>query len=90
LFLAISALAKAGSNIVVVSTVSESSAHQFRYRLPPLGISARFVESDQVEQAIDEHTKAVFVESISSTDLLVADIKHFAGAAHKCGVPLVV
>ncbi|PMD26582.1 O-acetylhomoserine/O-acetylserine sulfhydrylase [Hyaloscypha hepaticicola] len=90
LFLAITALAQAGSNIVVVSTVSESSAHQFRYRLPALGISARFVESGQVVQAIDEHTKGVFVESISCTDLLVADIKSLAGAAHKAGVPLVV
>ena len=75
---------------MVVSTVSESSAHQFRYRLPALGISARFVESGQVVQAIDEHTKGVFVESISWTDLLVADIKSLAGAAHKAGVPLVV
>jgi cystathionine beta-lyase/cystathionine gamma-synthase len=90
LFLAITALAQAGSNIVVVTPVSESSAHQFRYRLPALGISARFVQSGQVVQAIDEHTKGVFVESISCTDLLVADIKSLAGAAHEAGVPLVV
>jgi O-acetylhomoserine/O-acetylserine sulfhydrylase len=86
-------LAQAGSNIVVASSVSESSANQFRYRLPPLGITARFIENGQinhVEKAIDEHTKAVFVESISSTDLLMSDIKALAAVAHNLGVPLVV
>lgn len=43
-----------------------------------------------MEQAIDENTKAVFVESISSTDLRVSDIKALATVAHKAGVPLVV
>jgi O-acetylhomoserine/O-acetylserine sulfhydrylase-like pyridoxal-dependent enzyme len=87
------ALAQAGSNIVVASSVSESSANQFRYRLPPLGITARFIENGQinhVEKAIDEHTKAVFVESISSTDLLMSDIKALAAVAQNLGVPLVV
>jgi O-acetylhomoserine/O-acetylserine sulfhydrylase len=88
--LTVTALAQTGSNIVVVLSISEPLTHQFRYRLPPLGITARFAERDQVEQAIDEHTKAVFVESISSTDLLVADIEALAKAAHKAGVPLVV
>ncbi|KAE9372224.1 hypothetical protein N431DRAFT_408314 [Stipitochalara longipes BDJ] len=92
-FMTITALAQAGSNIVVASSVSELSANQFRYRLPPLGITAPFVEggkTDHVERAIDEHTKAVFVESISSTDLLMSDIKALATVAHKAGVPLVV
>jgi O-acetylhomoserine/O-acetylserine sulfhydrylase len=43
-----------------------------------------------VEKAIDEYTKAVFVESISSTDLLMSDIKALAAVAHDLGVPLVV
>ncbi|PMD56540.1 homocysteine synthase CysD [Hyaloscypha bicolor E] len=93
LFMTTTALAQAGSNIVVASSLSESSANQFRHRLPPLGITARFIENGQinhVEKAIDEHTKAVFVESISSTDLLMSDIKALAAVAHNLGVPLVV
>jgi O-acetylhomoserine/O-acetylserine sulfhydrylase len=92
LFVTITALAQTGSNVVVASTVSESSARQFRYRLPPLGITARFVSSEagHVEQAIDDHTKAVFVESVSTPDLLVTDLKTLAAVAHKAGVPFVV
>jgi len=91
--MAITALAQAGSNIVVASSLSESSSNQLRYRLPPLGITARFVENgktDHVKRAIDEHTRAVFIESVSSTELLVSDIKDLAAVAHKAGVPLVV
>lgn len=89
----IMALAQAGNNIVVVSSVSESSEHQFRHRLPPLGITARFVESslaEHVDNAIDELTKAIFVESVSSYGLVVSDIEHLAAVARKAGVPLVV
>ena len=89
----ITALAQAGSNIVVASHVSDASAQLFRYRLPPLGITTRFVEIKDinlVRQAIDESTKGVFVESISSTNLLVSDIAALAAVAHEVGVPLIV
>ncbi|TVY87780.1 Homocysteine synthase [Lachnellula willkommii] len=93
LFMAITALAQAGSNIVVASQVCDSSRNVFRYRLPALGITVRFVESGDVElvgRAIDGDTKGVFVESISSTDLLVSDIAALATVAHEAGVPLIV
>jgi O-acetylhomoserine/O-acetylserine sulfhydrylase len=89
----ITALAQAGSNIVVASHVSNASVQLFKYRLPPLGITMRFVESGDVElvkQAIDENTKGVFVESISSAELLVSGIEAFAAVAHEAGVPLIV
>jgi O-acetylhomoserine/O-acetylserine sulfhydrylase len=89
----ITALAQAGSNIVVASNLSDSIRDQFRYRLPPLGITARFVETSeigQVERAIDEHTKGIFVESLSISDLLVSDIEALATVAHDAGVPLIV
>ncbi len=93
MFVTITALAQTGSNIVVASNVSDSSVHQFRYRLPPLGIDARFVKSGQighVRQAIDDNTKGIFVESISSKDLLVSDIEALAAVAREAGVPLIV
>lgn len=93
LFMTITALSQAGSNIVVASQVCEGTKNVFRYRLPRLGITVRFVESgdvDLVGQAIDGNTKGVFVESISSTDLLVSNIAALATVAHEAGVPLVV
>ncbi|TVY13216.1 Homocysteine synthase [Lachnellula arida] len=93
LFMTITALAQAGSNIVVASQVCDGSRNVFRYRLPALGITVRFVESGDVEligRAIDGDTKGVFVESISSTDLLVSDIAALAAVAHDAGVPLIV
>jgi len=54
---------------------------------------ARFVDggnTNHVLQAIDEHTKAVFIESVSSTELLVSDTNALADVAHQAGVPLVV
>lgn len=89
----ITALAQAGSNIVVASQVSDATEHQLRYRLQPLGITAKFVESGDIQNvkgAVDENTKGVFVESISSRDLVVSDIESLAGVAHECGVPLIV
>ncbi len=93
LFIAITALAKSGNNIVVASSVSKTSEHAFKYRLPPLGITAKFVSPhsiDQAQGAINESTQAIFVESISSVDLLVADIEALAEVAHAAGIPLVV
>jgi O-acetylhomoserine/O-acetylserine sulfhydrylase-like pyridoxal-dependent enzyme len=92
LFITITALASTGDNIIVASQISESSSQQFKYRLSTLGIETRFIESgdvDLIRQAIDENTKGVFVESISS-DLIVSDIKALATVAHEAGVPLIV
>ncbi|TVY22394.1 Sulfhydrylase FUB7 [Lachnellula hyalina] len=93
LFMTITALAQAGDNIVIASHACDVSKTIFKNRLPPFGITVRFVESgdvDCIRQAIDGNTKGVFVESISSTDLLVSDISTLAVVAHNAGVPLIV
>jgi len=89
----ITALAQAGDNIVIASPACDLSRTIFKNRLPPFGITVRFVESgdvDYIRQAIDGNTKGVFVESISSTDLLVSDISTLAVVVHDAGVPLIV
>jgi O-acetylhomoserine (thiol)-lyase len=86
-------LAERGSNIVVASGISETTDHQFKYRLLPLGITPRFVrggDAGKLRGAIDKNTKAVFVESISVEGLVVSDIEVVASIAHENGVPLVV
>ncbi|KAJ6439525.1 O-acetylhomoserin (thiol)-lyase [Purpureocillium lavendulum] len=77
-FIAINTLAHAGDNIVF---------------LPRLGINTKFVDGDKPEDiaaAIDDKTKAVYVESIGNPRYNVPDLEAIAKVAHDAGVPLVV
>jgi len=61
--------------------------------LKNLGITVKFVEGDapaDIEKAIDEKTKAVYVESIGNPRYNVAPIPELAEVAHKHGIPLIV
>ncbi|PCG95102.1 hypothetical protein PENOC_079450 [Penicillium occitanis (nom. inval.)] len=92
-WMAIAALAMAGENIIAASTLSEETYNLFKYRLSTHEITVKFVdinETDSVRNAIDDKTRAVYIESISSIGLEVADISAVASVAHEAGVPLVV
>jgi O-acetylhomoserine/O-acetylserine sulfhydrylase len=61
--------------------------------LPRLGIATKFVKGNNPEElvaAIDDKTKAVYVESIGNPRYNVPDFEKIAEAAHSKGVPLVV
>lgn len=91
--MAIAALAMAGENIVAAATISEETYGLFKYRLPTQRITVKFVninDTDSVRDAIDDKTRAVYIESISSIGLEIADISAVASVAHEAGVPLVV
>ena len=91
--MAIAALAMADENIVAAATISEETYSLFKYRFPTHGITVKFVDindTDSVRNAIDDKTRAVYIESISSIGLEVADISAVASVAHEAGVPLVV
>jgi len=63
------------------------------HTLPRLGITTRFVDihdADAVRDAIDDHTRAVFVETIGNPALDVPDLRVLADLAHAHGLPLVV
>ncbi len=86
-------LASAGDNIVSSSSLYGGTYNLFHYTLPKLGITVRFVDGSTPEAfgaAIDEHTKAVYVETIGNPRLDVADIRAIADVAHAQGVPVVV
>ncbi len=86
-------LARAGQNIVSSSSLYGGTYNLFHYTLPRLGISTTFVDgSDPANYAaaIDENTRAVFLETIGNPRLDVADIRAVADVAHARGVPLVV
>ena len=92
-FLAITPLAGAGENIVARSSLYGGTYNQFKVSLPRLGIDVRFVEGDALEDyaaAIDENTKALYVESIGNPGFDVPDFRVLADLAHDNGIPLIV
>lgn len=92
-FLAITALAHAGDNIVSTSNLYGGTYNQFKVFFPRLGINTKFVTSETPEAiaaAIDDNTKAVYVETIGNPRYNVPDFEAIAKVAHEKGVPLVV
>ncbi|TGZ77736.1 O-acetylhomoserine ami [Ascodesmis nigricans] len=92
-FMAIAALAHAGDNIVSTSYLYGGTYNQFKVMFPRLGIQTKFVQGDKPEDiaaAIDEKTKAIYVESIGNPRYNVPDLEAIAKVAHEAGVPLVV
>ncbi|KAJ5099268.1 hypothetical protein N7532_006269 [Penicillium argentinense] len=92
-FMAISALAHAGDNIVSTSNLYGGTYNQFKVLFPRLGITTKFVAGDKpadIAAAIDEKTKAVYVETIGNPRYNVPDFEEIARVAHEKGVPVVV
>ncbi|MDX2211716.1 MAG: O-acetylhomoserine aminocarboxypropyltransferase/cysteine synthase [Oculatellaceae cyanobacterium bins.114] len=91
--LAISNIAQAGDNIVTTSYLYGGTYNQFKVTFPRLGINVKFVEGDDAEsfrQAIDDRTKALYVESIGNPQFNVPDFAALAHVAHENGIPLIV
>jgi len=92
-FLAITTIAQAGDNIVSTSYVYGGTYNQFKVTLPRLGINVKFVEGDNPEDfkaAIDENTKAIYVETIGNPRFNIPDFEALAKIAHDAGIPLIV
>ena len=92
-FLTIAALAHAGDNIVSTSNLYGGTYNQFKVLFPRFGITTKFVDGDKPEDigaAIDDKTKAVFIESIGNPRYNVPDFEAIAAIAHEKGVPVVV
>lgn len=92
-FLGISTIAQAGDNIVSTSFLYGGTYNQFKVSLPRLGINVKFVEGDDPEnfrQAIDEKTKALYVETIGNPQFNIPDFAALAHIAHENGIPLIV
>ena len=91
--MAISTIAQAGDNIVATSFLYGGTYNQFKVSLPRLGINVKFVEGDDPEnfrQAIDENTKALYVETIGNPQFNIPDFAALAHIAHENGIPLIV
>jgi O-acetylhomoserine (thiol)-lyase len=89
----VQALAKAGENIVASKTIYGGSYNLFAHTLPLYGITTKFVDPDEegsFEAAIDENTKALYIETLGNPNSNAIDIEKIAAIAHKHNIPLVV
>lgn len=86
-------LAKAGDHIVASKYIYGGSYNLLEHTLPTQGITTTFVDPDEkgsFEAAIQENTKAVFIESIGNPNANLVDIRKIADIAHAHGIVLVV
>ncbi|KAJ7656205.1 O-acetylhomoserine ami [Mycena rosella] len=91
--LALTALAEAGDNIVASAHLYGGTYNQLKVTFRKFGIAARFIDSADpaaFAAAIDERTRAVYVEIIANADFSVPDIAGLAEVAHAQHIPLVV
>ncbi|KAJ7747628.1 O-acetylhomoserine ami [Mycena maculata] len=92
-FLAIVTIAGTGDNIISSSFLYGGTRTQFQFAFKRLGIHVKFMNSvDPAEwaAAIDEHTKALYVETISNPKLVFNPITELSQVAHNAGLPLIV
>lgn len=86
-------LAQNGDNIVSAKNIYGGSFNLFEHTLPQYGIDTNFVDifnEEQVESAINEKTKALYIETLGNPNSDVVDIESVAKIAHKHKIPLVV
>lgn len=89
----IEALAQNGGHIVAQKTIYGGSYNLLAHTLPNFGITASFVnihDLDEVEEAIQENTRAVYVETLGNPNSDIPDLDALALLAHRHGIPLVV
>lgn len=92
-FMTVAALAQAGDNIISTSNLYGGTYNQFKVMFPRLGINCNFVDGDDPEKliaAIDDNTKAIYLESIGNPRYNVPDLEKITTLAHEKGVPVVV
>ena len=86
-------LAEAGDNIVSAKTIYGGTFNLLSQTLPRYGITTAFVDPDEdgaFENAINERTRAVFVETVGNPNATLVDLEAVAETAHRHGIPLVV
>ena len=91
--LAILNITGAGDNIVSAASLYGGTYNLFHYTLPKIGVDVKFVDSSNPEnfhEAINDRTKAIFVETVGNPQLNTLDIEGVRDIAHEAGVPLIV
>lgn len=90
---AIQALAQNGDHIVAQKTIYGGSYNLLAHTLPQYGISTTFVDVhnlEELESAINDNTKAVYLETIGNPNADIPDIDAISEIAHRHNIPLVI
>lgn len=91
--LAVLTLAQAGDEIVASTDLYGGTVSLFTHTLPRLGIKVTYVSPHDIEaweRAVNDRTKAFFVESIGNPKLEIIDLSKIAAVGNAYGIPLVV
>ena len=86
-------LAHAGEHIVAANNIYGGTYNLLAHTFPEYGITTTFVDPfnyDEVEQAIQENTRAIHIETLGNPNSDVVDIEKIAAIAHAHQIPLVV
>ena len=86
-------LAQNGDHIVAAKNIYGGSFNLLEHTLPQYGITTTFVDIfdyDAVEAAIQDNTKALYIETLGNPNSDVVDIEKIANIAHAHKIPLVV
>lgn len=86
-------IAVAGDHIVAANNIYGGSYNLLAHTLPTYGITTTFVDPDVVENfenAIQDNTKAVFIETFGNPNCSLVDIEAVAAIAHKHNIPLII
>lgn len=89
----IEALAADGGHIVAQKTIYGGSYNLLEHTLPHYGITTTFVDAhnlDELENAIQDNTRAVYLETLGNPNSDIPDIDAIAEIAHRHGLPLVI
>ena len=89
----VQALAQARDHIVAQKTIYGGSYNLLEHTLPQYGISTTFVnvhDLGEVEKAIQDNTKAIYLETLGNPNSDIPDMDEIAAIAHKHGLPLVI
>ena len=92
-FLALFNICECGDHIVASSSIYGGTFNLLEHTLPAYGVETTFVnifDLDEVEAAIKENTKAVYIETLGNPNSDVVDIEAIAKIAHAHKIPLVV
>ncbi|MGN0270731.1 MAG: O-acetylhomoserine aminocarboxypropyltransferase/cysteine synthase family protein [Candidatus Weimeria sp.] len=90
---AFKAVAKAGDHIVSAKNIYGGTYNYLAHTFTDYGVNTTFVDPfnyDEIEGAIKDNTKALYVETLGNPNSEVVDIEKWAQIAHKHGLPLIV
>ncbi|MFN6433124.1 O-acetyl-L-homoserine sulfhydrylase [Eubacterium callanderi] len=91
--LTIMTIAQAGDEIVAASTLYGGTFNLFDATLPKFGIRTTFVDPDDpanFEAAVNENTKAIYIESLGNPSINIVDVEAIAKIAHDHKIPLII